>query len=307
MSPLFGIRTSSPINRKEKMPLTREFAPAKLNLYLHITGRRPDGYHDLDSLVAFASIGDEVAVRKAKDFRAEITGAMASVLEHENIEDNLVVKAARSLAELTGHTLDTHIVLVKNLPVASGIGGGSSDAAAALRALARHWGIAPDDPRLLEAAARHGQDVPVCVKIENVYMTATGVMPAPKLPRADVVLVNPGKGLPTPAVYKEFREGGYKFSPLSRLEKTPATADELIAALKLRGNDLYAPACKLMPEISEIITVLEASGECLLARMSGSGATCFGIFPDAVSAKSVAAQIKAVRPRWWIETGVING
>jgi 4-diphosphocytidyl-2-C-methyl-D-erythritol kinase len=288
------------------MTLIREFAPAKLNLYLHITGRQANGYHDLDSIVAFASIGDEIALRAGKDFRFEITGPWAEALAHDDPESNLVVKAARSLAELTGHELDAHIVLVKNLPIASGIGGGSSDAAAALRALGRHWGLAKDDPRLMQAAALHGQDVPVCVKIENTYMTATGVLPAPKLPRADIVLINPGKGLPTPAVYKEYRDKGDEFSPLSRLEKTPATAQELVAALKLRGNDLYAPACRLMPEIEEIVGVLEASGECLLARMSGSGASCFGIFPDAASAKSAAQQIRVMRQRWWVETCVIN-
>jgi 4-diphosphocytidyl-2-C-methyl-D-erythritol kinase len=278
-----------------------------LNLYLHVTGRRADGYHDLDSIVGFASLGDEVALRPAKGFHFEITGAMAAALGKDKLEDNLVVKAAQSLAELTENRLDVHLVLVKNLPVASGIGGGSSDAAATLRVLARHWGLAADDPRIIEAAARHGQDVPVCVKVANTYMTATGVIDAPKLPKVDVVLVNPGKGLATPAVYKEFREGGYRFSSLSRLEAKPETAQDLLAALTVRGNDLYAPACKLMPEISEIMTVLEASDECLLARMSGSGATCFGIYGDEVSAKSVAAQIRAVRPRWWVEAGTING
>ena len=288
------------------MTIIHEFAPAKLNLYLHITGRQANGYHDLDSLVAFATIGDEVALRAGKGFHFEVTGEQSAALKNEKAEDNLVFKAAQSLAELTGHELDAHLVLVKNLPVASGIGGGSSDAAATLRALARHWGLAKDDPRLIQAAARHGQDVPVCVRVENNYMTATGVLPAPKLPRADIVLINPGKGLPTPAVYKEYREKGDAFSPLSRLEQTPTTVDELVAALKARGNDLYAPACRLMPEITEIMTVLEASGECLLARMSGSGATCFGIFADPTSAKSVAHQIRVARPRWWVETGVIN-
>ena len=288
------------------MTLIHEFAPAKLNLYLHITGRRADGYHDLDSLVAFATIGDEIALRAGKDFRLDITGTQALALAHELTEDNLVVQAARSLAELTGHTLEGHLVLVKKLPVASGIGGGSSDAAAALRALARQWGLAKDDPRIAQAAARHGQDVPVCVRVENNYMTATGVLPAPKLPRADIVLVNPGKGLSTPAVYKEYRQGGDAFSPLSRLETTPETVDALVAALNARSNDLYAPACRLMPEIAEIISALESSDTCLLARMSGSGATCFGLYPDAASAKSAAAQLRAARPRWWIETGVIN-
>ena len=158
--------------------LIHEFAPAKLNLYLHITGRRPDGYHDLDSLVAFASIGDDLTLRPAGVFAFELTGPQAGALAREDQSNNLVVKAAQSLAALTGHELNAHLILTKNLPVASGIGGGSSDAAAALRALARHWGLAKDDPRILEAAVQHGQDVPVCVKVECNYMTATGVAPA---------------------------------------------------------------------------------------------------------------------------------
>ena len=287
------------------MPLLHEFAPAKLNLYLHVTGRKTDGYHELDSLVAFASIGDEVGLRKAQEFRFRVTGAQANVLTQDS-EENLVVKAAQSLAEMTGHALDMHIVLAKKLPVASGIGGGSSDAAAALRLLAQHWGLAADDPRLMQTAMRLGQDVGVCLRVENKYMTASGVLPADKLPRADIVLINPGKGLSTPAVFKEYKESGAAFSPLSRLQITPRNLDELIAALKIRTNDLYAPACRLMPEIAEIIAVLDATPECLLARMSGSGATCFGIYSDAAAARSAAAQIRAIRPRWWVEAGVIN-
>ncbi len=288
------------------MTMIHEFAPAKLNLYLHVTGRRPDGYHDLDSLVAFASIGDEVALRRATNFKFEITGEQAAALENEDIETNLVVKAARSLSELTGKPLNAHIVLVKNLPVASGIGGGSSDAAAVLRALAQHWGLDKNDPRIVKAAAQHGQDVPVCVRIENTYMTATGVLPSERFPKAHIVLVNPGKGLSTPSVYKNYREKGDAFSPLSRIDRTPETVEKFIAELKERHNDLYVPACRLMPEIKEIISALESSKECLLARMSGSGATCFGFYSDETAAKSVAAQIQAYRPNWWIKAGVIN-
>ncbi len=288
------------------MTLIREFAPAKLNLYLNITGRQPDGYHDLDSLVAFSSIGDEIALRKGDGFQFEITGPQAFALDNEPKESNLAVKAAYALAEATGRSLDLTMLLVKNLPIASGIGGGSADAAAALRALAKFWGLDPADPRIMQAASKLGQDVGVCVKTENCYMTATGVEPAPKMPRADVVLVNPGKALPTPGVYKEFREGGYKFSPFSRFEKTPADAAEMAEMLKLRGNDLGAPALKLMPEIEDVLHVLNASKHCLFARMSGSGATCFALYPDAVAAKSAAAQIRAQRIRWWVETGSIN-
>lgn len=283
-----------------------QFAPAKLNLYLHITGRRPDGYHDLDSLVAFANIGDDIYLRTADAFSFSVEGPQAAMLKHGDDSENLVVAAAQSLAELTGRDLNVALTLVKNLPVASGIGGGSSDAAAVLRALAQYWGLAPDDARLAAAASRHGQDVPVCLNIENCAMTATGVAQAPSLPRAAVVLVNPGKGLSTPDVYREYKNGGDAFSPLSRLEKAPATVAELVAALKLRGNALYAPAYRLMPEVGAIIAALESSSHCLLARMSGSGATCFGIYAGDAAAKAAAAQIRSAHPSWWIEAGAIN-
>ncbi|MDE1901385.1 MAG: 4-(cytidine 5'-diphospho)-2-C-methyl-D-erythritol kinase [Alphaproteobacteria bacterium] len=285
----------------------REFAPAKLNLYLHVTGRRGDGYHDLDSLVAFASVGDEIILKPASAFSFAVIGPQAAALAHEDVEGNLAVKAARSLAALVGRDLDVALTLTKNLPVASGIGGGSSDAAAALRALARYWQLPPDDPRIEKAAALHGQDVPVCLNTDNnVYMTASGTMPAPRLPRADIVLVNPNKGLPTPAVYQEYRRGGDAFSPLSHLSSTPAGVPELADALKLRSNDLYAPACRLMPEIGDIVTAIAATPGCLLARMSGSGATCFGIYADAASAGAAAAQLRAANPDWWCEAGIVN-
>lgn len=284
------------------------FAPAKLNLYLHVTGRKPDGYHELDSLVAFASIGDQIVLRAAERFLFALEGPQAAALAHEDVSTNLAVRAAESLAGLSGNALRVAITLVKKLPVASGIGGGSSDAAAALRALARHWGIDVADPRLLQAAAQHGQDVPVCLNPDaNNYMTADGVIPAPRLPRADIVLVNPNKALPTPAVFKEFKNGGYPFSPLSRLETGPATVQDLVAALKKRGNDLYAPACHLMPEIADIVAMLGGTAGCLLARMSGSGATCFGVYDSSVAATAAAAQIKKARPDWWVEAGVMNG
>jgi 4-diphosphocytidyl-2-C-methyl-D-erythritol kinase len=281
------------------------FAPAKLNLYLHITGRRADGYHNLDSLVAFAGVGDEVKLEPAAEFSFAVTGPQAGLLNREPPEGNLVVKAAQSLAKLCGKMLDVKITLEKHLPVASGIGGGSSDAAAALRALAHHWELAPGDPRLVTAAAEHGQDVPVCLKIENNYITAEGTIPAPALPRVGVLLVNPNKALPTPAVYKEFREGRYAFSPEARLTATPQDAGSLIAALKARGNDLYAPACKLMPDIAAIVSALENTEGCLLARMSGSGATCFGLYPDEAKAQKAATILRQSHSGWWIEASFL--
>ena len=276
------------------------FAPAKLNLYLHVTGRRANGYHDLDSLVAFAGVGDEIKLEVADQFQFALEGPQTALLKNEPASGNLVVKAAQSLAKLCDKPLNVKITLVKNLPVASGIGGGSSDAAAALRSLAQHWGLLPDDPRLHSAAAEHGQDVPVCLKIENNYITADGTIPAPALPKIGVVLVNPNKALPTPAVYKEFRTGGYAFSPEARLKTAPLRVADFIAALKLRGNDLYAPALRLMPEIGDIISSLEQTEGCLLARMSGSGATCFGLYDEQKAAENAANSVKSKFPKWWV-------
>lgn len=280
--------------------MLHEFAPAKINLYLHITGRRADGYHNLDSLTAFAGIGDEIKLEPAEAFSFALEGPQARALAQEAVADNLVVRAAQSLAELTGRPLKVKITLVKNLPVASGIGGGSSDAAAALRALAHHWGLDAEDPRIREAAARHGQDVPVCLTAENCTITAEGVEPAGPLPLCHIVLVNPGQGLPTAGVYKAYKETSLSFSREARLEKAPATPQELAAMLKTRRNDLTKHAIRLLPEIATILKEIEASPGCLLARMSGSGATCFGLYADRSAARRAAAEILAKSPNWWV-------
>jgi 4-diphosphocytidyl-2-C-methyl-D-erythritol kinase len=284
--------------------MLNEFAPAKLNLYLHITGRRADGYHDLDSLVAFAGVGDEVQLEPAESFSLTIEGPQAAALAHEPVDHNLITKAAKTLAELTGKKLNAKITLIKNLPVASGIGGGSSDAAAALRVIAKHWGMPLNDPALYQAAAKHGQDVPVCFKIANNYMTAQGIEAAPELPYADIVMVNPNKGLSTVEAYKTYKNSQHDFSPQAQLAQAPKTLPDLIAELKKRHNDLFEPACYLLPEITAIITALDKSGA-LFSRMSGSGATCFGIYPDRGAARKAAADIMEVNPRWWVAQSYI--
>ena len=280
--------------------MLREFAPAKLNLYLHITGRRTDGYHMLDSLAAFAGIGDEILLEEAPRFDFIVEGPRAGLLKKENPENNLAVRAARALAERTGKKLDLRLMLIKNLPVASGVGGGSSDAAAALRLLASHWGLEPDDPALAVIAAQCGQDVLVCLKPESCYITAEGTTSGPDLPHSNIVLVNPGQALGTADVYKAFKDGGGIFSNAAPFEETPADAGQLAAMLKTRTNDLAKPALQLMPGIAEVIKALAASSQCLLARMSGSGATCFGLYSDRDSARRAAADILAAHAGWWV-------
>ena len=191
------------------------------------------------------------------------------------------------------------MVLVKNLPVASGIGGGSSDAAAALRALARHWNIAKNDPRLRDVAAKLGQDVLSCLTVENNYLTPEGTASAPALPYADCLLVNPGKPLPTPSVYKACRESGAAFSSPAQLSGPPRDLPNLVAELRARHNDLYEPACRLLPEIRGVIAAIEKTG-CLLARMSGSGATCFGLYASRSAMQAAARALQTEHPGWWL-------
>ncbi|WP_207477935.1 4-(cytidine 5'-diphospho)-2-C-methyl-D-erythritol kinase [Arenibaculum pallidiluteum] len=282
-------------------PGTAAFAAAKLNLYLHVTGRRPDGYHELDSLVAFADIGDTVTVAPAAGFSLRIEGAMAAGLSGGSPADNLVARAVHALAALLDRPPDVAVRLVKRLPVASGIGGGSADAAAALRALASLWELPAEDPRPAQAAPALGADVPVCLHGRAARMTGIGerVEPVAPLPEAGVLLVNPGVPLPTPAV---FRARSGPFSEPAPLERPPATAAELGAMLADRRNDLTVPALATAPVVGEVLERLSGLPGCLLARLSGSGATCFGLFADAAAASRGQAALGAPRG-WWVRAG----
>ncbi|MFC3569656.1 4-(cytidine 5'-diphospho)-2-C-methyl-D-erythritol kinase [Paracoccus simplex] len=260
----------------------REAAPAKLNLSLHVTGRRPDGYHLLDSLVVFLELGDMVTVAPGP-LSLRLTGPFAQGLAVE--PDNLCLRAAR----LAGR--EARITLEKNLPVASGIGGGSADAAAVLRALEAR-------PERLETL---GADVPVCLASRPVRMRGLGeiLTPLPPLPPLAVLLVNPGCGLSTPQVFKSLmrRDNPPMPDPLPDL----SDAGMLIGFLQDCRNDLEAPAIALMPEISACLAAIRAEGA-QLARMSGSGATCFGLFAGAAEAEAARARIAAANPGWWVAT-----
>ena len=252
-------------------------APAKINLTLHVTGRREDGYHLLDSLVVFAETGDVVHLAPGP-LSLTITGPFAAGLESDS--DNLCLRAAR----LAG--AEVAITLEKNLPVASGIGGGSADAAAVLRGL----GANPPLPERL------GADVPVCLAGRPVRMRGLGEIldPVPQLPPLALVLVNPGKGLSTPAVFRVLDRRDNP--PMPALPDFPDTA-ALVGFLQTCRNDLEAPAITLLPEIATCLEALRDQGA-LLARMSGSGATCFGIFADLDQAR--AAALALARPGWWV-------
>lgn len=269
------------------MTSAKAFAPAKINLTLHVTGQRADGYHLLDSLVMFADIGDRISVQPAVQTRLTVDGPMAGGVPGDG--RNLVVRAAG----LIGVTAE--IGLQKHLPAAAGVGGGSSDAAATLRALSDISGKAiPADTLSL------GADVPVCLVASCARMRGIGDqitrLPAPSLA---VVLVNPRVDVPTPAVFQRLRDKTNPPMPQS-LPKWQDRAD-FIAWLVTQRNDLEIPAQALAPAISDVRMALSAQPGCHLARMSGSGATCFGVFTTLPQAQSAAASLSRAQPNWWVQ------
>ncbi|AWB50437.1 4-(cytidine 5'-diphospho)-2-C-methyl-D-erythritol kinase [Gemmobacter aquarius] len=272
--------------------MVTEFAPAKINLALHITGQRADGYHLLDSLVVFADAGDRVTVETSDALTLAITGPQSARLVAE--DDNLCLRAARAMG------ITAAIALEKHLPVASGIGGGSSDAAATLRALSRLSGKPLPEPA---AVLQLGADVPVCLTGRPARMSGIGetVTPLPHaLPPAWLLLVNPGAGVSTPQVFKALTRRDN--APLQAVPRLANTA-ELAAWVAMQRNDLEPPALTLLPQIARVKAALSAQQGCLLARMSGSGATCFGLFSDPLTAHAAAAAIRSVQPDWWVAPG----
>ena len=276
-------------------------APAKVNLYLHVTGRRADGYHLLDSLAVFGPAEDTVAAAPAAGLTLALEGRFGAALQAE--PDNLVLRAARALAAAAGVPAQAALRLTKQLPVASGIGGGSADAAAALRALNALWGCGLDEAALAAIAAPLGADIPVCVASRPARMQGVGevLLPAPALPECGLLLVNPGVALPTPAVFKARAPG---FTPPASLPAAWPSAAAMAAALAELRNDLEPPAIGLCPVIAEVLAALRALPGCLLARMSGSGATCFGLFATPAAAAAAATLLPGA---WWRDGGGLYG
>ena len=278
-------------------------APAKLNLYLHVLGRRDDGYHLLDSLMTFVRVGDGICAEPAHDLSLTVGGPFAEGLDKG--EDNLVLRAARGLAGVCGVTAGARIRLVKNLPLASGLGGGSADAAATLQALSHLWRLSPAPEDMVALALGLGADVPFCLAGEAGFVGGIGeslepaAVPPPGAPAVWVVLINPSAALSTSEVFAA-REG--PFSQSGRFKDIPSDAAELAALLKERNNDLTQAAVSLSPEIGNALDALESSRGSLLARMSGSGTTCFGLFGGEDDARQAAAVISGEAPGWWVVT-----
>lgn len=281
--------------------MPNEAAPAKVNLFLRITGRRADGYHLLDSLAVFPAVGDLLRVAPGDGLSLTVEGPFAAALASE--ADNLVLRAARALAEAADIAPDAKLVLDKRLPVASGIGGGSADAAAALRLLARFWGVDVSAAELAGIAASLGADVPVCLAARAARMSGVGEVlgATPTLPQFGLVLVNSGGAVTTQSVFQA-RDGG--FSPPAQLPSAWPNAAVMANDLANIGNDLQAVSLILHPSIGATLAALEAAPGQLLTRMSGSGATCFALFADAAAARLAAGRL--ARPDWWVWGGEGN-
>ncbi len=282
-----------------------EVANAKINLSLKVRGRQPNGYHQLESLVMFARVADRVTCHDADELGLKISGPFADQLTDE--PDNLVLKAARVFAAALGRDPTVTFELEKNLPIASGIGGGSADAAAALRAMMRLWGDPPGS--ITGIALQLGADVPVCVKKRPSFMTGVGenVRTVPRLPEIHAVLANPGIAVSTADVFKRLQAG-----PVEGPERLPIlpgveTLDRLLAWLEENGNDLEAPAIAIEPMIQSLIDELKATPGCRLARMSGSGATCFALYDNPFDAAEAASALAKAHDDWWVTATMLQG
>jgi 4-diphosphocytidyl-2-C-methyl-D-erythritol kinase len=284
------------------------FAPAKVNLTLRVLGRRSDGYHDIDSLVVFADVGDHVSLVPGADLNLTVGGPSATAAG--NPADNLVLKAARALAAgVAGVTLG-RFRLDKRLPVAAGLGGGSSDAAAALRLLARANAIAADDPRLQEAAAATGADVPVCLDPRPRVMRGFGEILSEPLacPQLAAVLVNPRVALATADVFAALGLARGERRPVAGIEATGISdrGEEFLRLLETQANDLEPAAIAMQPIVADALAALRGTRGCRLARMSGSGATCVGLFDHASAADAAARQLRATHAGWWIQATTLG-
>jgi 4-diphosphocytidyl-2-C-methyl-D-erythritol kinase len=285
-----------------KEPSGAAEARAKINLFLHVGDRRDDGFHPLQSLAVFPMAGDRLTAEAADDLSFRLEGPFAAALAGD---DNLVLKAARTLAGRAGRLPQARLTLTKTLPVASGIGGGSADAAAALRALSSLWELDLNETALCEIAASLGSDVPVCVASQPSFMEGRGeiLTPVPALPHLPLLLVNPGVAVPTRDVFAALGERRGTGMTLPR--GGFGDLADLLRFLETTGNDLEAPAITLQPVIGEVLKGLKSLPGALFTRMSGSGATCFALMADDDGCRRAATLLKQRHPDWWIEASLV--
>jgi len=285
---------------------------AKVNLTLRVVGRRVDGYHDLESVVAFADCADRLSLTPGSSLDLKTTGPLAG--DCGEAIDNLVLKAARLLADSVPNLKLGSFALDKVLPVAAGIGGGSADAAAALRLLARLNDLALDDERLLKVALLTGADVPVCLASRACDMTGVGETLLPlSLPKLPCVMVNPRVPIATRDVFEalglrsgELLVGASDVIDAAGWPEPGASVEDWVEVLAANSNDLEAPAMRIQPVIGEVIAALSATDGAWLARMSGSGATCFAIYENTAEAQRAAQKIQLAHPAWWVHAGILS-
>jgi 4-diphosphocytidyl-2-C-methyl-D-erythritol kinase len=298
---------------KATAPALIEDGRAKVNLTLRVMGRRFDGYHDLESVVAFADCADRLSLAAGSKLSLRTTGPLAQACGETS--ENLVIKAAQLLGERVPDLRLGEFTLDKVLPVAAGIGGGSADAAAALRLLARLNGLALDDPRLIEVAQLTGADVPVCLASRACVMTGVGeTQPPLSLPKMPCVLVNPGVPVATRDVFEALglRNGELLVGATDVILQDGSWPDEgasledWVETLAASANDLEAPATRIHSVVGEVISALNATNGAWLVRMSGSGATCFAIFENTADAARAAEKIRRDHPGWWVHAGVLS-
>lgn len=288
----------------------RLFAPAKINLTLVVTGKRPDGYHVLDSLVAFADFGDVIEMSEASNFSFSVSGPFSSMFASEEADpssssENIAVRAVYALAAAKRRPPNVSLHLIKNLPLASGLGGGSADAAAVVRGLQKLWGISADAAYLPELLKNLGADVPVCWLCSPQRVRGIGdiLEDAPRFPALSVVLVNPLKPCPTADVFRR-HQGFHKALPF--MPAAFETVHEFVEFLGAQGNDLLPAALQVVPEIGACLEALSEQTGCFLSRLSGSGATCFGVFEDRLQSQDAAKRLARLFPAWWVQACVVG-
>jgi 4-diphosphocytidyl-2-C-methyl-D-erythritol kinase len=288
-------------------PRHTALAPAKINLTLRILGRRTDGFHELESLVAFAPFGDRLTFEPGGSLELEVTGPMADGAGPT--ADNLVLRVSRALAARIDGLKLGRFALRKELPSGAGLGGGSADAAAALRLITKANGIGLDDARVRDAARATGADIPVCLDPRPRIMRGIGdILSAPvTLPPFGIVILHPGFALPTAPVFKALGLAAGKMLAMpSPSDALPADRGTLLAWLNAQPNDLEPPAIATAPAVADVLAVIARLSGCRLARMSGSGSACFSLFDDGKAAAAAAAQVAAEQPSWWVRAGALG-
>ena len=295
------------------LPLT-VIAPAKINLYLHVTGRCDDGYHLLDSLIVFADVADQITIHPASKFSLAIEGAYAGAFIAADRDDtpqgkNLVVRAAYACAVYFNRPLNLRITLSKNVPLASGVGGGSADAAAAVWGLIRFWGLkAPPISSLMPLLRALGADVPACYLCQGVHVAGIGdrLNVHEHMPEWPALLVNPRQSCPTPEIFKTYKDVGQGFSKSVSVPQDLGDRQECLDFLKQQKNDLELTAIEKLPAIRDVTVALKQTEDVQLVRMSGSGATVFALYLTPESAQRAAELIQSTYPHWWVRPCTLN-